>query len=152
MAVFVAGIVLLLKIWSERRSGTQVDATKDMEDVHKCMHVLQSMEDRSVWIYHVFLSILTARIDGMLRVVFGKSTRFFSCVMNGLLSIFFTGTSFTYCPPPASSRCRTRNFTSGPSEGETTIVRLLQAPAHLNLQPSQALSKTRSPRLTSKCH
>jgi len=45
-AVFSAGIVLLLNIWGGKRSGLSTDATKEMEDVHKCMQVLKTAEKR----------------------------------------------------------------------------------------------------------
>ena len=46
MSVFAAGIVLLLKIWGGRQSGLYTDTNKEMADVHKCMNVLKSLEDR----------------------------------------------------------------------------------------------------------
>ncbi|KAL0564763.1 Gypsy retrotransposon integrase-like protein 1 [Marasmius crinis-equi] len=44
--VFNAGIVLLLNIWSGRRSGLSSDPDKEMSDVHKCMSVLRKAETR----------------------------------------------------------------------------------------------------------
>ncbi|KAL0953207.1 hypothetical protein HGRIS_004462 [Hohenbuehelia grisea] len=48
MAVFTAGIVLLLNIWGGKRSGLSTDPKKEMADVHKCMAVLKKSELR--WI------------------------------------------------------------------------------------------------------
>ncbi|CDO71787.1 hypothetical protein BN946_scf184939.g11 [Trametes cinnabarina] len=44
MALFTAGIVLLLNIWGGKRSGLATDATKEMADVHKCMKMLKLLE------------------------------------------------------------------------------------------------------------
>ena len=47
--IFVAGIVLLLKFWAGRQSGLLTDANNELNeltDIHKCMNVLRSMEDR----------------------------------------------------------------------------------------------------------
>ncbi|OCH86476.1 hypothetical protein OBBRIDRAFT_737959 [Obba rivulosa] len=46
MALFTAGIVLLLNIWGGKRSGQATDASKEMADVHKCMKMLKAMEPR----------------------------------------------------------------------------------------------------------
>lgn len=46
MAVFTAGIVLLLNIWGGKRSGLSADPVKEMADVHKCMEVLRVCEGR----------------------------------------------------------------------------------------------------------
>ncbi|PPQ77624.1 hypothetical protein CVT25_011235 [Psilocybe cyanescens] len=46
MSVFTSGVVLLLSIWGGKRSGLSTDPNKEMEDVHKCMEVLRSSEDR----------------------------------------------------------------------------------------------------------
>ncbi|KAH9033208.1 hypothetical protein EDB83DRAFT_2319081 [Lactarius deliciosus] len=43
---FTAGIVLLLNIWGAKRTGGVPDPVKEMEDVHKCMAVLQVAEAR----------------------------------------------------------------------------------------------------------
>ncbi|KAH9173662.1 fungal-specific transcription factor domain-containing protein [Lactarius sanguifluus] len=43
---FTAGIVLLLNIWGAKRTGGVSDPVKEMEDVHKCMAVLQVAEAR----------------------------------------------------------------------------------------------------------
>ncbi|TBU65203.1 fungal-specific transcription factor domain-containing protein [Dichomitus squalens] len=44
MALFTAGIVLLLNIWGGKRSGLSTDPAKEMADVHKCMKMLQTLE------------------------------------------------------------------------------------------------------------
>ncbi|KXN82670.1 Transcriptional activator protein acu-15 [Leucoagaricus sp. SymC.cos] len=46
MAVFTAGIVLLLSIWGGKKSGLSTDPSKEMADVHKCMAVLKGCEAR----------------------------------------------------------------------------------------------------------
>ena len=46
MALFTAGIVLLLNIWGGKRSGLATDPSKEMADVHKCMKMLKAMEPR----------------------------------------------------------------------------------------------------------
>ncbi|KAF8486393.1 fungal-specific transcription factor domain-containing protein [Russula ochroleuca] len=46
LPAFTAGIVLLLSIWSAKRSGVVTDPAREMEDVHKCMKVLQAVEGR----------------------------------------------------------------------------------------------------------
>lgn len=46
MAVFTAGIVLLLNIWGGKRSGLTTDPNKEMADVYKCMQVLKEAEIR----------------------------------------------------------------------------------------------------------
>lgn len=48
IAVFSSGIVLLLNIWGAKKTGQFIDFDKQMSDVRKCMHVLQSVEDRYV--------------------------------------------------------------------------------------------------------
>lgn len=59
LPAFTAGIVLLLSIWGAKRSGSVTDPVREMEDVHKCMAVLQSAEGRCVWSEGTFLSRLT---------------------------------------------------------------------------------------------
>ncbi|KAH9910329.1 fungal-specific transcription factor domain-containing protein [Epithele typhae] len=44
MALFTAGIVLLLNIWGGKRSGLSTDPAKEMADVHKCMKMLRILE------------------------------------------------------------------------------------------------------------
>lgn len=47
MAVFSAGVVLLLNIWGGKRAGaTTTDPAKEMVEVHKAMKMLKSLEDR----------------------------------------------------------------------------------------------------------
>ena len=48
LPAFTAGIVLLLSIWGAKRSGSVTDPAREMEDVHKCMAVLQAAEGRCV--------------------------------------------------------------------------------------------------------
>ena len=49
MALFTAGIVLLLNIWGGKRSGLSTDPAKEMADVHKCMNALKDAENRCGW-------------------------------------------------------------------------------------------------------
>ncbi|OBZ66208.1 hypothetical protein A0H81_13860 [Grifola frondosa] len=44
MALFTAGIVLLLNIWGGKRSGLTTDPAKEMADVHKCMKILKALD------------------------------------------------------------------------------------------------------------
>ncbi|KAG6845260.1 hypothetical protein H0H87_011995 [Tephrocybe sp. NHM501043] len=46
MAVFTSGIVLLLNIWNNKRSGLSTDPSKEMTDVHKCMQSIRQCETR----------------------------------------------------------------------------------------------------------
>jgi hypothetical protein len=46
LPAFTAGIVLLLNIWGAKRSGGVTEPAREMEDVHKCMAVLQAAEGR----------------------------------------------------------------------------------------------------------
>ncbi|KAJ7504376.1 hypothetical protein B0H11DRAFT_514405 [Mycena galericulata] len=48
MAVFTAGLVLLLDIWGGNRSGIglSTDSEQEMADVHRCMQVLRGCEKR----------------------------------------------------------------------------------------------------------
>jgi len=48
LPAFTAGIVLLLNIWGAKRAGGVNDPAREMEDVHKCMAVLQAAEGRCV--------------------------------------------------------------------------------------------------------
>ncbi|KAJ8088280.1 Gypsy retrotransposon integrase-like protein 1 [Marasmius tenuissimus] len=43
---FNAGLILLLNIWGGMRSGSSSDPDKEMRDVHKCMSILRSVENR----------------------------------------------------------------------------------------------------------
>ncbi|KAI0073070.1 hypothetical protein K474DRAFT_1667005 [Panus rudis PR-1116 ss-1] len=45
-SMFNAAVVILLNIWAGKKSGLKFDPAKEMEEVHKCMRVLKSMEDR----------------------------------------------------------------------------------------------------------
>lgn len=49
MALFTAGIVLLLNIWGGKRSGLTTDPSKEMADVHKCMKMLKALEVKYVY-------------------------------------------------------------------------------------------------------
>jgi hypothetical protein len=51
MAIFAASIVLLLNIWGGRQAGIVTDANREMAQVHKCMRILKSVEDRYVKIH-----------------------------------------------------------------------------------------------------
>ncbi|KAK0457309.1 fungal-specific transcription factor domain-containing protein [Desarmillaria tabescens] len=46
LLAFDAGIVLLFNIWGGKRSGLSLDPYKEMDDVHKCMKVLRSLDSR----------------------------------------------------------------------------------------------------------
>lgn len=48
MAVFCAGIVLLMNIWGGRKSGLSTDPAKEMADAHKCMKYLRWCGQRYV--------------------------------------------------------------------------------------------------------
>lgn len=71
MPVFTCAIVLLLNIWGGKQSGMAVDPAKDLDDVHKCMQVLRSLEDRwhnagrfwSVFSYYTKDAVLTRKRD-----------------------------------------------------------------------------------------
>ncbi|KII90943.1 hypothetical protein PLICRDRAFT_174295 [Plicaturopsis crispa FD-325 SS-3] len=45
-SAFASCIVLLLNLWDGRRSGLALNPTHEMADVYKCMHILQSAEER----------------------------------------------------------------------------------------------------------
>ncbi|KAJ7079209.1 hypothetical protein C8R43DRAFT_350588 [Mycena crocata] len=45
-AVLTSGIVLLLNVWSGRRTGLVSESNREMANVHKCMEVLRLCEDR----------------------------------------------------------------------------------------------------------
>ncbi|KAF8913636.1 fungal-specific transcription factor domain-containing protein [Mucidula mucida] len=49
MPIFTSGLVLLLSLWGGNRSGTSIDRSKSLEDVHKCMHWIKRLETR--WHY-----------------------------------------------------------------------------------------------------
>ncbi|KAI0260431.1 fungal-specific transcription factor domain-containing protein [Gloeopeniophorella convolvens] len=46
LPTFVAGVIILLSLWGAKRSGTTLDAMKEMEDVRKCLKVLEAAESR----------------------------------------------------------------------------------------------------------
>ncbi|KAG5732476.1 Transcriptional activator protein acu-15 [Termitomyces sp. T112] len=46
IAIFTAGVVLLLSLWNSKRFGVSTDSSKEMEDVHKCMQALRLSETR----------------------------------------------------------------------------------------------------------
>lgn len=46
MALFASAIVLLLSIWGGKKAGLVVDADKGMEDVHKAMRMLRTLETK----------------------------------------------------------------------------------------------------------
>ncbi|KAJ7169255.1 fungal-specific transcription factor domain-containing protein [Mycena crocata] len=45
-AVFTSGILLLLNVWSGKRTGLVQESSRDIENVHKCMEVLRLCEQR----------------------------------------------------------------------------------------------------------
>ncbi|KAJ6481207.1 fungal-specific transcription factor domain-containing protein [Mycena vitilis] len=45
-AIFTSGIILLLNVWSARRSGLVSDSSGQLAHVHKCMEVLRLCENR----------------------------------------------------------------------------------------------------------
>ncbi|KAJ6587582.1 fungal-specific transcription factor domain-containing protein [Mycena vulgaris] len=45
-AVFTSGIVLLLNVWSGKRTGLVPDPSREIANVHKCMEVVRLCEDR----------------------------------------------------------------------------------------------------------
>ncbi|KAF8179593.1 hypothetical protein K438DRAFT_2021624 [Mycena galopus ATCC 62051] len=45
-AVFTSAIVLLLNVWSGKRTGLVPDPSREMANVHKCMEVVRLCEDR----------------------------------------------------------------------------------------------------------
>ncbi|KAJ7495523.1 fungal-specific transcription factor domain-containing protein [Mycena latifolia] len=45
-AVFTSGIVLLLNMWSGKRTGLVPDPSREITNVHKCMEVVRLCEDR----------------------------------------------------------------------------------------------------------
>lgn len=44
--VFEAALVLLLNVWSDKRTGPVPYPSPDLDNVHKCMEVLHLCEDR----------------------------------------------------------------------------------------------------------
>ncbi|KAJ7631325.1 fungal-specific transcription factor domain-containing protein [Mycena polygramma] len=45
-AIFTSGIILLLEVWSARRTGLRSDSSRELALVHKCMEVLRVCENR----------------------------------------------------------------------------------------------------------
>ncbi|KAJ7144001.1 fungal-specific transcription factor domain-containing protein [Mycena epipterygia] len=45
-AVFMSGIILLLNVWSGKRTGLVPDPSREIANVHKCMEVVRLCEDR----------------------------------------------------------------------------------------------------------
>ncbi|KAI0058762.1 hypothetical protein BV25DRAFT_1196308 [Artomyces pyxidatus] len=43
---FISGVILLLSLWGAKRSGVHLDASREMQDVQKCMLLLESAESR----------------------------------------------------------------------------------------------------------
>ncbi|KAJ7352000.1 fungal-specific transcription factor domain-containing protein [Mycena albidolilacea] len=43
--VFASGVVLLLNVWSGKRTGLAPDPSREMENVHKCMEAVRLCED-----------------------------------------------------------------------------------------------------------
>ena len=72
LPAFTAGIVLLLNIWGTKRAGGMTDPAREMEDVHRCMAVLQAAEGR--YVRHIsfprFIHIFSC-LDGTLQVACG---------------------------------------------------------------------------------
>jgi hypothetical protein len=48
LPAFASCIVLLLTMWSGKRSGLSFNSAKEMADVHKCMEAIRGCEQRSV--------------------------------------------------------------------------------------------------------
>ena len=45
-AAVIAGVILLLNIWSGKRSGYALNPRKEMQDVRRCMELLRISERR----------------------------------------------------------------------------------------------------------
>lgn len=45
-AVFISGIILLLNVWSGKRTGLVPDPSREIANVHKCMEVVRLCDDR----------------------------------------------------------------------------------------------------------
>ncbi|KAJ7772586.1 fungal-specific transcription factor domain-containing protein [Mycena maculata] len=63
MGLFDSSVILLLIIWSGKQSGMTIDASKELRDVHACLKVLQSFEQR--WqvagrLWDILYAMLTA--------------------------------------------------------------------------------------------
>ncbi|KAI9439638.1 fungal-specific transcription factor domain-containing protein, partial [Lactarius indigo] len=46
LPAFVSAVILLLSLWGAKRSGTTLDPVREMQDVRKCMMVLETAESR----------------------------------------------------------------------------------------------------------
>ncbi|KAI0691313.1 fungal-specific transcription factor domain-containing protein [Cytidiella melzeri] len=46
LQLFVVGIVLIINIYGGKRSGTSTNPGKEMQDVHKCMQILETLAPR----------------------------------------------------------------------------------------------------------
>ena len=46
MPAFASAVVLLLSLWGAKRSGTTLDPVKEMQDVRKCLMLLETAETR----------------------------------------------------------------------------------------------------------
>ena len=71
VAVFTAGVVMLLNIWGAKKSGLNVEPAKQMEDVQKCMQVLATVEDKYVYIVASQRLLIFYGLDGTLPVNYG---------------------------------------------------------------------------------
>ncbi|KAI0035392.1 fungal-specific transcription factor domain-containing protein, partial [Vararia minispora EC-137] len=63
---FMAGIVLVLRIWVAKRSGLKIDAEKDMKDVHNAINFIASGEERRVLTLVPLLWPLAGRFKDLL--------------------------------------------------------------------------------------
>ena len=60
VAAFTSGIVLLINVWGQKKSGGTADPNGQIKDVHKCMDVLKSNEQRwhsagRLWLVYITL-------------------------------------------------------------------------------------------------
>ncbi|KAI9429440.1 fungal-specific transcription factor domain-containing protein [Lactarius psammicola] len=46
LPAFVSAVILLLSLWGAKRSGTSLDPVREMQDVRKCMLLLETAESR----------------------------------------------------------------------------------------------------------
>lgn len=46
MALFDSSVILLLIVWSGKKNGMTIDASKEIRDVHACLSILRSYERR----------------------------------------------------------------------------------------------------------
>lgn len=85
LPAFTAGIVLLLNIWSAKRAGGMANPAREMEDVHRCMAVLQAAEGRCVCdigciCFPQFIHVFSC-IDGTLQAACGAFSASCFCLM-----------------------------------------------------------------------